>query len=98
MENAVEERTGVDEALVWRLYRTDAISPEAILTAARALPEDALLLADYVDEAMEQALQEADFHCQYNPLDLAYLIAGPTQQDRAKRYRQEQYRIIGRPA
>lgn len=98
MSAVVDERAGVDDALVWRLYLTEATSPEAVVAEARALDEDAMLMADYVDEEVQRALHEAGFRCHYSAFDFAYLIFGPAQMERGRRYRQEAYRIVGRPA
>jgi hypothetical protein len=95
----VETRTGMDETLVWRLFRTDASTTAALIMAVQDdLPDDAFFLVDELGLAdHHEALKVAGILCQYSPFDLAWLVAGPRQRARAHDHRERGYRVLGKP-
>lgn len=90
-------RTGVDDTLAWRIFRSDASDLTELRRDLRHLPEDGILLVEVITEADIQALKDTGVICTYSIFDLGWMVLGTLQRERAKR-QHAGYRIVGSPA
>jgi len=94
---AAEERSGIDDTLRWRLYRSNANTLEQLIEAVDLLPDDGLLLIEHLPGDRVQ-MQYTGLQAWHSALDMAWIVAGPNQQERARAHRAAHYQVIGTPA